>query len=68
MQCDWNGSGPRKPGGQRDGGLRVLGVVLFAAGCVVLLVCVPGWAWVALTGLALIAAGCLAFRLSRKWR
>ena len=37
--------------------LRILGVVLIAAGLVLLFLCIPGWAWAALIGAALVAAG-----------
>lgn len=37
--------------------IRLLGVLLLAAGLVLLFLCVPGWAWAALTGALLVAAG-----------
>ena len=37
--------------------IRLLGLLLLAAGMVLLFLCVPGWAWAALTGAALVAAG-----------
>lgn len=37
--------------------IRLLGVLLLAAGMVLLFLCVPGWAWAALIGAALVAAG-----------
>lgn len=37
--------------------IRLLGVLLLAIGLVLLFLCVPGWAWAALTGAALVAAG-----------
>lgn len=37
--------------------LRLLGVLLLAVGLVLLFLCVPGWAWAALTGAVLVAAG-----------
>lgn len=37
--------------------IRLLGVLLLAAGMVLLFLCIPGWAWAALTGAALVAAG-----------
>ena len=37
--------------------LCVLGVVLIAAGLVLLFLCIPGWAWAAMIGAALVAAG-----------
>ena len=37
--------------------VRLLGVVLLAAGLVMLFACVPGWAWSILAGAALVALG-----------
>lgn len=37
--------------------VRLLGVMLLAVGMVLLFLCVPGWAWAALTGALLVAAG-----------
>ena len=37
--------------------IRLLGVLLLAAGLVLLFLCIPGWAWAALIGAALVAAG-----------
>ena len=37
--------------------IRVLGAVLIAAGMVLLFLCIPGWAWAALIGAALVMAG-----------
>lgn len=35
----------------------IAGVVLVAAGLIVLLLCIPAWAWAALLGVALAIAG-----------
>ena len=43
--------------------LRILGYLLIAGGVLVILLCVPEWAWLALLGAALILAG---FLLARK--
>lgn len=40
-------------------GLRLLGVVMLSAGLALLFLCVPGWAWAALLGAALVAVGLL---------
>ncbi len=37
--------------------LRLLGVVLIVVGLVLLFLCIPGWAWAALMGAAMVAAG-----------
>lgn len=37
--------------------IRLLGLVLIAAGMVLLFLCIPGWAWAAMIGAALIVAG-----------
>ena len=39
------------------GELRLLGVVLMAAGLVLLFLCIPGWAWAALIGAGLVILG-----------
>ena len=41
--------------GQRA--LMIAGIVLVAAGLIVLLLCIPAWAWAALLGVALAIAG-----------
>lgn len=50
-------SGTRAP-------FRVAGCALVAVGAILLFLCVPGWAWVALIGVGLIAAGLLLLKLS----
>ena len=47
---------------------RVLGYVLLAAGIILLFASIPAWAWLALTGFALLAAGFLLLKLCRAWR
>lgn len=42
--------------------LRVAGYVLIGAGVILILLCVPGWAWLALVGAALILLGVLLIR------
>ncbi|MBQ2952614.1 MAG: 2-oxoglutarate translocator [Clostridia bacterium] len=37
--------------------VRLLGVFLLAMGMALLFLCVPGWAWAALTGASLVACG-----------
>lgn len=37
--------------------IRLLGVVLIAAGLVLLFLCIPGWAWAALIGAGLVIVG-----------
>ena len=44
--------------------LRAAGFVLIGAGVLVILLCVPCWAWLAVLGAALILLGLL---LIRKW-
>lgn len=48
--------------------LTLAGYVLLAAGIVLLFVCIPHWAWVALLGVGLIALGWFVLRLSNAWR
>lgn len=42
--------------------LRIAGYVLIAAGAVLILLCVPVWAWLAAIGVALIVLGVLISR------
>lgn len=46
------------PGG-KSAALRIAGFVLIGIGLILLLFCVPWWAWAALFGFVLIAAGIL---------
>ena len=52
----------------RNAPLAVAGYALLAAGVVIVFVCVPQWAWVALLGVGLIAIGWFVLRLSNAWR
>ena len=46
----------------------IAGYVLIAIGIILLFCCIPGWAWLALLGVVLLAAGVLLLRISRTWR
>ena len=53
---------PYQPGRERcrppdDGLWRLLGCVFIAVGLLLLFLCIPGWAWAALAGSALVCAG-----------
>ena len=48
--------------------LLVVGGVLVALGLLLLFLCIPGWAWAALAGVLLIAAGYLLIRLGKGGR
>lgn len=48
--------------------LVLAGIVLAGTGAVLLFLCIPGWAWVALIGFALICAGLLLLRLGKGGR
>ncbi|MDD6142424.1 MAG: hypothetical protein PUD16_02870 [bacterium] len=52
----------------RNTGLMIAGYVLLAAGIILLFVCIPGWVWLALLGVLLMAAGTLLLKLSHVWR
>lgn len=39
--------------------LRIVGAVFIAAGVLLLIFCIPGWAWLSLIGIALIVIGIL---------
>lgn len=53
---------------QGGGVLAIIGGLLIGAGLLLLFLCVPGWAWAALGGAALIAAGWLLIRISKGGR
>ena len=46
----------------KSAALRAAGFVLIGAGVLLILLCVPDWAWVTLLGAALIAVGVLLIR------
>ena len=48
--------------------LKIVGYALLALGVLLLFLCIPCWAWLALLGLGLIVAGALLLRLSKAWR
>lgn len=48
--------------------LMIVGYALLALGVLLLFLCIPCWAWLALLGLGLIVAGALLLRLSKAWR
>ena len=50
--------------GQRA--LMIARVVLVAAGLIVLLLCIPAWAWAALLGVALAIAGLVLICVGRR--
>ena len=45
--------------------IRVLGAVLIVAGLVLLFLCIPGWAWAAMIGAALVMVGFWLISLGR---
>ena len=49
-------------------GILGLPLALLALGVLLLFLCIPCWAWLALLGLGLIVAGALLLRLSKAWR
>lgn len=48
--------------------LMIAGYALVALGIILLFVCIPCWAWLALLGVGLMVAGVLMLRLSKAWR
>ena len=42
--------------------LRIAGFLLIGAGIILILLCVPGWAWLAFVGAALILLGIMLIR------
>ena len=55
----------KQPGNQA---LVLAGIVLVGLGVVLLFLCIPGWAWVALLGFVLICAGLVLLRLGKAGR
>ena len=49
---------------QPNQALRIIGVVLIGVGLLLLFLCIPGWAWVALAGAALVLGGFLLLKLA----
>ena len=43
--------------GREDGLWRLIGCGFIVAGLLLLFLCIPGWAWMALAGAALVTAG-----------
>ena len=54
------------PGGSK--GLSLVGYALLAAGILLVFCCIPVWAWLALLGILLIAAGFVLLRISQSGR
>lgn len=48
--------------GEKKPFLQILGIALIAAGTLLLILCIPGWAWLSLIGIALIVTGVLLLR------
>lgn len=48
--------------------LRIAGIVLVALGALLLFICIPYWAWLALFGVGLIAVGFVLLRCSNTGR
>lgn len=64
MQSGWSREGSRHCYPHHSA-LPVVGVVLIGIGLILLFACIPGWAWAALAGLALIALGYGLIRLGK---
>lgn len=48
--------------------LTLAGYVLLATGILLLFLCIPAWAWLALLGILLIAAGFVLLRICQSGR
>lgn len=46
--------------------VQIIGLALIALGLLLLFLCIPGWAWAAMAGCLLVAAGLLLIRVSRR--
>ncbi|NCB05095.1 MAG: hypothetical protein EOM69_06185 [Clostridia bacterium] len=54
-------SSERKP-------FEVLGYILIGVGVILLFLCIPGWAWVALIGVVMVVLGYFLVKISKAWR
>ena len=61
--CDCRNRRPRRSRSLQP--LAAVGIILLAAGLLLMFLCIPGWAWAALAGILLIAAGCALIHLAR---
>ena len=50
------------------GGVPILGYVFLALGAILLFACIPGWLWLAVIGVGLMAAGWLILKWNDTWR
>lgn len=48
--------------------MMIAGYALVIVGIILLFVCIPCWAWLALLGVGLMIAGVLLLRISKAWR
>lgn len=48
--------------------LTIAGYALVIIGILLLFICIPCWAWLALLGVGLMVAGVLLLKLSKAWR
>ena len=49
-----------------EGIWKMLGCVFISAGLLLLFLCIPGWAWAALAGLALVCCGWMLISTCRR--
>ena len=57
---------PQRSYRQKSRTAQLIGMVLIGLGLLLLFLCIPGWAWAALAGCLLVAAGLLLIRVSRR--
>lgn len=48
--------------GEKKPFLQLLGIAMIALGTLLLILCIPGWAWLSLIGIGLIITGILLLR------
>lgn len=48
--------------------LMIAGYALVILGIILLFICIPYWAWLALLGVGLMIAGVILLRISKAWR
>ncbi len=56
----------RRYRGCDDSAGRLVGTLLIAAGLLLLFLCIPGWAWAALAGVALVLLGYWLLQMGRR--
>ncbi len=62
MFCKREGTYTKKYPGEKRFIFQILGIALITAGTLLLIFCIPGWAWLSLIGIALIVVGIILLK------